>query len=90
MHFVDVLTFLCQPMPLVSFQLLRPSFLLHDYIALRPRKVEHHRLSENLEALNVLDGMGGGLLVVEDDKRLAFALQGLLRDNVNDRAIFAE
>lgn len=77
-------------MPLMRLQLLRSSLPLHDYIALGPRIVEDHGLSEDLKALDVLDGLSCSFLVFEDDERLAFALQGLLRDNVDDRAIFAE
>lgn len=57
-------------------------------VASRLREVEEHRLLEELEALDLLDGALGGFYFVEDDESLALGLEVRLGDEVDDIAVF--
>lgn len=59
-------------------------------IASGPGQCDLHWLLEELEPLDLFDGLDGGLGVVEDHKCLALGLQVLLGDNVDDISIFGE
>lgn len=59
-------------------------------VAARSGKSDLHGLIEELEALDLLDGLEGGLGLVEDDEGLALGLQVGLGDNVDDVTILGE
>lgn len=54
------------------------------------RESELHRLLEELEALDFLDGLGGTVNAVEDDESLALGFQIRLCHNIDNFAIFRE
>lgn len=59
-------------------------------IAPRLGKVEQHRLLEELEPLNLLDGALGRFHLVEHDEGLALGLEVRLGDEIDDIAVFRE
>lgn len=83
-------TFLRQSPPLVLLKLVLVPIANHGRIALGPGDGEVHGLVPELEALDVLDGLGDGFGVVVDDKGLALGLEVLLGHDVNDVAIVGE
>lgn len=83
-------TFLRQPRPLVRLQPFLPVFPQDGGIRPGLGERQLHLLAEDLEALQFLDGLLRAALIVVDDEGLAFALQALLRDDVNDGAVFGE
>lgn len=63
-----------------------PIFFLHRRVGAGLRIRELHVLSEQLEVLEELDGLGGLLGAVEDDKGLPSSLDALLGDDIDDGA----
>ena len=49
-----------------------------------------HGLAENLEALDLLNRVGGRLCVLKDDKSLSFSLQVRLGDDLENISILGE
>lgn len=72
------------------FKVLFGALSLDSSIALRLRKIQMHLLAEELETVHLIDGILRRVCTVEYDECLSFALQTLLRDNVDDGAIFLE
>ena len=72
------------------FELVRHPFLLHSSITPRLSVVKHHRLLEQLKALDLFDGSLGSFRIVEDNESLAFRFQVFLGYYVDDGTIFGE
>lgn len=77
-------------MALVLLQLFLVALPLHRSIAPGLGKVEDHGLAEQFEAVDLVNGIGGALGRVEDDKGLSLALQTALRNNINHVSIFGK
>ena len=73
---------------LVLFEFFRSSLSLYCRVTPGPGKVEGHGLAEQLESVDLVDGVLGRLDAVEDDESLSLALQARLGDNVDDGSIF--
>ena len=63
---------------------------LHSLIRPRLCKVQAHLLSEEVEALKVVDRILCAVHVVVDNESLSLALETLLRDNLKDVAEVVE
>jgi hypothetical protein len=74
----------------VRVELVLVARLHHAGIAAGARQGNLHRLFEELEALNVVDGRLCRLGLVEDDKGLALGLEVGLGHDVNHVAILGE
>lgn len=74
----------------MNLQLIRAPLTKHRSIAPRLRVIDDHGFLKELEAIDLVDGAGGGVDAVEDDKRLPLRLQVRLRDDLDDRAVFRE
>lgn len=83
-------TLLSHAPALVGIELVLVAHLHHGGIAAGAGKGELHRLVEELEALDVLDGGLGSLGCVEHDESLALGLEVRLGDDVNHVAILGE
>lgn len=83
----EIRTFLSQSPPLVQLKLILIPRLQNRSVAPRPRKRELHRLVKDLEALDLLDGLDGGLGAVEHDERLSLRLEVALGYDVDDRSV---
>lgn len=62
----------------------------HSRIAPRAGEGDNHGLLEELEALDLVDGLCSGLWVFKDDKGLALGLEVRLGDNVDNLSIVGE
>jgi hypothetical protein len=82
-------TFLGETLALVLVEHLG-RLLLDRLVAVSLRTRDLHVLAEQLEAIHLLGGIHAGLLAVEDDERLALALQAALRDDVDNGAVVLE
>ena len=74
----------------MALKLLIVAEALHRSIAAGARERELHGPTEELEALDIVDGFLGGVDRVEDHKGLALRLEVRLGHNVDDLAIFGE
>lgn len=74
----------------MALQLVRPSLPENSRIALRLRIVERHRLIEELEAVDLVDGARRGVDIVEHNERLALGFQVGLCDDLEDCAVLRE
>lgn len=83
-------TFLRKPPAPVCLVFLLIALLLDRRVAASPGEIQLHRLVEQLELVDFLDGARSGLCVVEHDEGLSFRLEVLGRADVDDVAIFAE
>jgi len=63
---------------------------LHRSVGPRLRKIQVHLLPEQVEALQVVDGVLRAVDIVVDDEGLALALQALFGDDVDDGAELVE
>lgn len=75
-------TFLSQPPPLVSLQLLRAAFARNGSITSRLRIVQYHRLLEKFKPVHFINGPGGSIDAVKDDECLALGPQVGFRDDL--------
>lgn len=83
-------TLLGQSLLLVRLQALLSVLPLHSLVRPRLCKVQAHLLSEEVEALKVVDRILRAVHVVVNDESLSLALQTLLRDNLNNIAEVVE
>lgn len=67
-------TFLGHTPPLMEFKLFPIARLLDRRVRAGAREGDLHGLLEEFEALELLDGLGGGFGAVEDDEGLALRL----------------
>lgn len=74
----------------MMFKVLLGTLSLDDGIAFRLRKLQADGFASDIEALQVLDGLGRGGYVVEDDECLAPTLYALLCYDVDDVAVVFE
>lgn len=74
----------------MSLQLIPAAFPHDRRIASRFGVVQHHGLLKELEAIDFVNGTGGGVDTVKDDESLALGFQVGFRDDLNDVAIFRE
>lgn len=85
-----ILTFLGQPPALVHFELLLVPFALHRDITFGLCIVDYHRLVEELEALDLLQGQRSRFFAVIDYECLTLRLEVLLRDDFEDSSKLGE
>lgn len=83
-------TLLGQSLLLVRLQALLSVLPLYSFIRPRLCKVQAHLLSEQVEALQLVDRVLRAVHVVVDDEGLSFALKTLLRDNLDNVAELIE
>lgn len=83
-------TLLRQSLLLVCLQTLLAVLPLHSGIRSRLCKVQAHLLSEEIEALEVINRILRAVHIVVNDESLSLALQTLLCDNVDNGAEFIE
>lgn len=83
-------TLLSQSLLFVRLQALLSFLSLHSLVRSRLCKVQAHLLPKKVEALEVVDRILRAVHVVVDDECLSFALQALLRDNLNNVAEVVE
>jgi hypothetical protein len=83
-------TLLSLPMSLMCVKFFIVTGNLYRLVAPRPRHGEFHRLVEEIESLNLLDGLLRTLWVVEDDKGLSLGLDILPGQDVDDVAELRE
>lgn len=83
-------TLLSDTSALVELELLVVAGLLNRGVASGASEGELHGLVEEVEALDLLDGLQGGLRLFKDDEGLALGLQVGLGDDVDDGAVFGE
>ena len=76
----------CQALPLVILEQFR-RLSLDRLVAVCLRPVHLHDLAIHLESVHLLHRLQRCLVAIENNKRLAFALQTTLRDNVENRSI---
>lgn len=62
----------------------------HGGVGPRARERDLHGLVEDGEAVDLVEGAGGGVGGVEDDEGLAFALEGRFGDDFEDAAVRGE
>ena len=74
----------------MSIKLLLAPILQDGRIASSSGQRQVHRLLEQLEALDLLDGCLGGFGLLENDKSLALGLEVGLGDNIDDVAVLGE
>lgn len=78
-----------QALPLVIVEQFR-RFSLDCLVAVCLRPVHLHDLAVHLEPVHLLYRLQRGLFAVEDNERLALALQTALRDNIENRTVVLE
>lgn len=83
-------TFLGLSSPLMHFQFVIAPFPSNRSIASRFRKVQHHRLIEELEPLHLFYRPGSSSRIIEDDESLAFGFEVGLGDEVDDITVLGE
>ena len=83
-------TLLGQSLLLVRLQALLSVLPLYSFIRPRLCKVQAHLLSEQVEALQLVDRVLRAVHVVVDDEGLSLALKTLLRDNLDNVAELIE
>ena len=83
-------TLLSHAPALVCVKLLLVARLHYCGITSGARQGELHRLVEELEAMNVLDGGLGRLGLIKDDKSLTLSLQVCLSHHVNHVSILGK
>lgn len=83
-------TLLCQSLLLVLLESRVAVLPLNSGIRPRLCEVQVHLAPEQVEALEVVDGILRAVHIVVDDEGLALALQTLLRDDVDDGAELVE
>lgn len=83
-------TLLGQSLLLVRLQALLSVLPLYSFIRPRLCKVQAHLLSEQVEALQLVDRVLRAVHVVVDDEGLSLALETLLRDNLDNVAELIE
>jgi galactokinase len=74
----------------VCLQRVVAVFSLHSSIWPRLREIQAHLLSEEVEALEVVDRVLRAVHIVVDDERLSLALQALLCDDLDNGAELVE
>jgi hypothetical protein len=74
----------------MRFQSLLAIFFLHSLIGAGFGECKSHRLVEEVEPLQRINGILRSIDRVEDDERLAFGFEVLLGDDVDNVAEFAE